>query len=476
MCLPTTGACDIAASAEAPVIAVEDITKNVQIPAKATNSGLKVAYYPASTIDQDFYLKFTLSGGAIWKSDAATDNMSLEYTPGGLDDAPATTGPSVAPDDPSTIFYYIGAKTNNVKNDGSFTFSFSVYDKSAVLSSSGSSIELSVSLELAANTAKKLDTAVGSQQVPILKSDEGQTVTISTTGMEAAKIDVTNDSLTFTLQNKSSNIAKLGEVSFTTSTSTMKAANVSDPWTFAADFVKAASVMIVSAPFNASIANGLVYIDNGDGVYDEADDFIATKVEADQATWTLDGTGAGDLVAACVGGCDIVVEVDAETSIEPLSEAPTAIVGIDYDSGYQKSLKKKLLHIKRNGAVCTLYNVIGEGGADLLSVRITNDSSREGIVWGTLRGMDGKALFTQEPLVGTADALFTDSLKPHQSVRITEKDLVKLAPTFAGKRGTLTLSSNIPADSMEVFGLVRNKNGGPLMNLSTGASSNGCED
>jgi hypothetical protein len=133
----------------------------------------------------------------------------------------------------------------------------------------------------------------------------------------------------------------------------------------------------------------------------------------------------------------------------------------------KKEANKKLAYIKRNGSVCTLYNIPNAAAVDELSIRLTNTGSKEGGVRGTLYGLDGVPIFNGVVLV--------DTLLPYTTVRLSADDVKTAAggTDWAG-RAVLTLSSTISEGSLEVFGLVRNKAGGPLMNLSAGATGNGC--
>jgi hypothetical protein len=233
-------------------------------------------------------------------------------------------------------------------------------------------------------------------------------------------------------------------------------------------------LLISTAPLNASVTggNGRVFIDLiPNGVYEEGD-LLAETVTDTEATWNFDTdtmTHETDgVVAKCSNGCDIIIEADGQTQIQAQAEAPLATANTTIASK-TKASTGKLLHIKRNGSVCTLYNIPNTAAVDELSVRITNMGNKEGVVLGTLRGLDGTAIFTNGTLV--------EALAPNTSTRIDANALKTLAggTDWAG-RAVLTLSSTIPEGNMEAYGLVRNKAGGPLMNLSTGASGDGCDN
>jgi hypothetical protein len=254
-----------------------------------------------------------------------------------------------------------------------------------------------------------------------------------------------------------------------------KQANLSTSWSFANAIAATGDVSVSSAPFNASVTGGTgrVFIDsNNNGTYEEADDFIADEVTDSEATWSLDKTQIGALVVGSSGcpdgGCNIVIEADGTSQIQQNAEAAIGSATFIVDSK-QRTNVGKLLHIKRNGSVCTLYNIPNTAAVDILSVRVTNMSNKEGLVLGTLRGLDGTVIFTNQTLI--------EALAPNATARVDADALKTLAGgiDWAG-RAVLTLSSTIPEGNMEAYGLVRNKAGGPLMNLSAGASGNGCDN
>jgi hypothetical protein len=171
--------------------------------------------------------------------------------------------------------------------------------------------------------------------------------------------------------------------------------------------------------------------------------------------------------AAVADKCAIVIQADGTTTIEDHPSAPTAMLNIKYATG-AKEFSSKLLQIKRNGTVCKLYNIPASNAVDALSIRVTNTSRQAGVVKGTLQALDGTTIFTNQDLI--------PALASNATVRVDAAALKVLAGgTDWTGRAVLTLSSNIKDGSLEVFSLVRNKAGGPLMNLSGGASGNGCD-
>jgi hypothetical protein len=253
---------------------------------------------------------------------------------------------------------------------------------------------------------------------------------------------------------------------------TVKEKNLSTPWKFTDSLAVTGNLIVSPAPFNASITGGTgrVFIDiSGDGQYNEGDaDLLAEDVTDSEAKWSIDSGAMKALVDNCPSGCKIIIEADGTTQIQAQTEAPVATTSLVVSSKARTD-SSKLLHIKRNGSVCVLYNIPNTGAVDELSVRVTNMGSKDGVVLASLRGLDGKDIFTNQTLI--------DALAPNATSRIDAAALKGLAGgTDWSGRAVLTLSSTIPEGGMEVYALVRNKAGGPLMNLSAGASGNGCDN
>jgi hypothetical protein len=170
-----------------------------------------------------------------------------------------------------------------------------------------------------------------------------------------------------------------------------------------------------------------------------------------------------------------MVVADGTTSIATLSDPPTAILDMTYTSGgTKKTYKGKLRHIKDNGTKCTLYNIpdgtAGRGSLDGVSVRFTNKSTtRTGTIFGDLIDEKGVSIYGARKTLATVE--------PSATVRLNSGEGGDLDLTFgqynwAGQRAKLVITSDL--QDVEIFGLVRNVQGGPSMNVSTGATGNGC--
>jgi hypothetical protein len=229
------------------------------------------------------------------------------------------------------------------------------------------------------------------------------------------------------------------------------------------------SITIEDGNFSASgkPSDGMVYVDT------------ATKISADEFTnatlakWALDTADFNALLAA---GSDrnIVLSVNSTTEIfENRQTQPRGTLVITFGSGNSVTRTAFLRHLKKNGTVCTLYNIPPSDALDIVNIRITNDSATvSGFVKGKLRDMDNKLIF-QKTVVEQG------GLEPHQTVRLQMSDLTADGSSWTG-RAVLTLESNIPHPKMQVYGLLRAREATgfpetPLMNMSTGATGNSCD-
>jgi hypothetical protein len=420
-------------------------------------------------VTDNFNMTFTLSGGATWGDDLGSSALNCS----GCDDYPTSPTISIVDggaDSDETVTFLITGDTK-AEADDVFTFSFSISDTGGVLGTSGGEVKLSTAIHTTFGDFQlEAGVASSAKTVPLVTSKDGLAVSFSAAAAGSSKIDVSQGNLMF-LSNSGTNTtsAILGQI-VVSDDGNAKQVDLSQDWSFGDATAATGDIVVSTAPFNASIADpGRVFIDTtNNGEYNEDDDFIADEVGDSEATWSLDKAQIESLTNCPEGGCDIVIEADGTTQIQPNAEAPQASATFIVDSK-QRTNVGKLLHIKRNGSVCTLYNIPNSAAVDTLSVRITNMGNKEGVVLGTLRGLDGVEIFSNQILVA--------ALAPNATSRIDAAVLKDLAggTDWAG-RAVLTLSSTIPEGNMEAYGLVRNRAGGPLMNLSAGASGNGCDN
>lgn len=462
---------DLDTPASVPEIASEEISPNGSSTPLGTGN-LKVKYQTSGSINADFNMIFTLSGGATWGS--ALSSGSLVGNPVGT---PAITRVSGGTTSDTSVTFLIQAGTTAVTNANTFSLAFTVADKTGVLATAGGDIKLTANLVTTfGNVTVDSGTPAADKEETIIKSKDGELVSLTAEAKGSYLIDVAAGGLSFVSSSGSSSAtAKLGTILLKDNGA--KKADLSTSWTFSTSAQTGGSFLISDAPFNASITggSGKVFIDvNNNGTYDAPasgsfdKDFLATDVTDSSAEWAFSAAALTGLASSCgTTACSIIIQADGTTTIQENSSTPTASFSIKYPNG-ERETSSKLLQIKRNGTVCKLYNIPASNAVDELSIRVTNTSNQEGIVKGTLQSLDGTTLFTNEDLI--------TALAPKQTVRVDAAALKTLAGgTDWTGRAVLTLSSNIKDGYLEAFALVRNKAGGPLMNLSSGATGNGCD-
>jgi hypothetical protein len=196
--------------------------------------------------------------------------------------------------------------------------------------------------------------------------------------------------------------------------------------------------------------------------------------------WTLSAPQLSKFYSADgTAKVDIVLQADGTNVIEEQAEAPQALLEITYGGGVKEAFKRNLIHIKRNGTVCSIYNVPSKDAMDEGNIRITNTSGKNDIkVSGSLRDKSGMYVFRNQVLsdkLAANETLYIPSAELCDSTKYpktSEWTTAKGDVCFDG-RGVLTINSD--SNSLEIYGLVRNKAGGPLTNMSVGATGNGCD-
>jgi hypothetical protein len=251
---------------------------------------------------------------------------------------------------------------------------------------------------------------------------------------------------------------------------------------------------ITDGPFSASTGPNQVFLDNdGNCQFDTATvppSVAANSVTNNKAEWTLlNGIQLTALYQPAGTGMHVCVIADGVKTIEEQAKAPSATLQMGA-TGQTATVYPpgRLRHLKENGTKCTLYNVPDgtETGTtlstDVVSVRITNTSKNPGRLFATLYDQSGKPLYTPNKRVSLGD------IAPYQTLRYytgqenmdgysVDKDLTTLGIVghWVGQRATLIIASDLNEEDISIFGLVRNRHGGPNMNMSTGATGNGCD-
>jgi hypothetical protein len=256
------------------------------------------------------------------------------------------------------------------------------------------------------------------------------------------------------------------------------------------------ALTITSGQFNASItgSSGSVYIglpgESGGTISTNSNKIEATSVTSTTATWELSDT---DLQAITANSSTtqrpvIVIETDGTNAVNLEENPPEATLTIDYKD-YQQDITygpTELADFRQDGTTCWVYNVpppSSEGVADVMNLRITNDSaSVSGEILGTLYPMNGDTTSLTNPIFSGINLLGEGvELGAYQTVRITADDIAALGGDTpyvwwedGGRRGSLLISTTLP--KLEILVLMRDGNTGIVSNLSTGASGFACQN
>jgi hypothetical protein len=285
------------------------------------------------------------------------------------------------------------------------------------------------------------------------------------------------------------------------------------------DNASGATFTITHAPFNASIghtvpdlatatdeqlAEVMVFLDlDGNNVFD-ATDIPADTVDTTTASFTIDGpasdTGselerllnatdstsrtnvAGLLSGSRLGCVAVVFKASGNDEIKTHDVPPTGKLTLAFENGgVQKTFSGKMNHIKRSGTVCVLYNIPGPNSIENANIRVTNKTATpDGTLIGTLRLPDGTEIFTDYDILTAAGLGLIGS---NQTLYFNTDTLNTIAQSASNPNGAWTdgwarailrLETNL--NTVEMMALIRDDDvlGAPLMNMSTGASGNGC--
>ncbi len=417
-------------------------------------------YTLAEAIPADIYVTFTLSAGT-WGSRLASSDLILtssSSTPVSIVDQGQT--------DQSSVQFLVASGNNSLSPGDKLKLKFKVGGVAGVLSVAGTPIKLDVVFA----------TASGGTSVP----DEPKSISVASSGVGAeielkkdqtageVAIDVARGGTVF-LGGLDDTTVSLGTVNISDPTNKLKNKDGANNWGFTAS---EGTLTIRDGIFAASTPE-TVYLDlvspkteyNPPTATSSNGDIKADSVDATEATWTLTSDELNQIYASTTA-VPIIVKANGTSIINEEGNPPNATFTIKYQTDAVYS--GKLRHIERNGMVCKLYNIPNPDATDAVSIRITNKTALTGLVLGTLTAMDGTALFTNAPLI--------EALVPQSTVRLGVDDLVAKLPegttTWAG-RAVLTVNSDLI--DIEILALLRNKAGGPLMNMSLDASGNACD-
>jgi len=343
-----------------------------------------------------------------------------------------------------------------------------------------------------------------SDDLILLSTAVGATVSFKSDGEE--KIDVAESGTKFTIKtDPTGKSASIGELNITDASA--KGTDLTTDWSFTGTSGKKGTLTISSGSFAASLDHDeddankvLVFL--GTDCSDSTNSIPATRVDNETtATWDLENSNLNDIAIATANTTSdsnykicVSVANDNQTAINETKEPPKALLTLEYGGSSELSYDGALRHLKRNGTICTVYNVPHVNASDEGNIRVTNRSGRTGTLTGSLRGKDNVYVFENLNLLndydtylatfGKAAEVPNGEIKNNQTVRFTPEYFQWLAKLndddteglWAG-RGVLNIGSDL--SKMEVFLLLRSKpvdgvTTYPLLNLSTGATGNGC--
>jgi hypothetical protein len=350
-------------------------------------------------------------------------------------------------------------------------FAFDVDDLNAFQTTNGT---VTLTIEAEARSGNFSPMSLGSRTIDLARSDSALAVTIrANTEPQTIAVDVAQNYLKFIKGSANTQVVSLGDVILEPKTG-VKSYNGSDNYSATTNAGKSGTFTVNNGIFSASKGTNAVFLDlNGNDIFD-GNDIVGVVNSDTTATFALSNANIDNLIASKAVPPRVMVTVDGTTPIATLPDAPQALLEISFGEGKPKPYPGKLRHIKDNGTKCTLYNIpdgtAGLGSLDGISVRVTNKSKdRTGTIFGELFDEKGVSIYGSRKTLST--------IEPSATVRFNtgeggDLDLTYGQYHWAGQRAKLVITSDL--QDVEIFGLVRNVQGGPNMNVSTGATGNGC--
>lgn len=473
---------------ESQSVASEGVDKNGGSPSPLPNTANGGAgdvttwfeFQRSANIIFNIYIDYTLTGATF-----NADLVAPEFTSNFNTTTAAITLIKGGKADDNTVRYLLQASKSNIKTNNEvgdataalreedrLVLSFSVKDVEGLANNSGA-IKLKAEWGAADVTFVPSDSA----SVTLFESKPGVTVIIADID-SPAKVDVTKGNKKFVGGVGGSETAIiLGTVAIASDSTYSLVDGAVDGGTF----------VVVGGPFSASTGENQVFLDiNGsDCVFTEESDVAAT-VDGDEATFELEDTHIIAMDDSTTNVC-VVVADDNETDINDTKDKASGSLTIDYPDK-SETYVGRLSRTKRNGTSCSLYNVPHKQASDRGWYRFFNKTNVDSTVWGSVRDRDGtRHLIDQELGIAKANGTLVVNSDQLHDYAIAQTGAAAENP-WAG-RAVLTINSN--STKMEAYGMLRAKNTsnvlvpagvttpsaniGPLINLSAGATGNGCE-
>jgi len=458
-----------------PSVAMEMFALKAPDAMPSTASGFETTYTldlgtdandDPNKVQKAFYISYELTGGK-WESEPSSASIELvRRTDSTMTNKPTISFVGVSE---NTAQYLVLADVGDKTVESGDKILFKGFKvNNTELADPDKNVQLNIKLEDTAGG--EIDTA---STLTLIESGAGTTVSVSTGNDEDAMIDVAQSGKKFTARTGySTTAANLGTITIAYPGTRMKDYDLTTDWEFGGtNGVTGGSLTVNNGPFAAS-TKALVFLElDGNDCVKSGTDIAATSVSGNTASWTLTAAQLKDNLFG--NTANICVTVDGKTTINEADNAPKAKLVLNYLHHTNIPYEDSLRHIKKNGTICSLYNVtdVQTVAYDNTNIRIINRSATAGKLTASLRDGEGTPVFTDVDL-GT--------INPRQTFTLNSSGLEAKAKQqgHSGKwgRGVLTISSDLI--SMEVFGLVRNTNpagNGALLNQSQGASGNGCD-
>jgi len=233
-----------------------------------------------------------------------------------------------------------------------------------------------------------------------------------------------------------------------------------------APYIMSTATLTIGGPLVAKVKNVGLY----GGTFAAGCQTVSTVPLAVPTTTTGGGniTLSNIPIATAVVGVDICANVDGNTTLD--NGQLTAVLTGGGVSNFAPDLgaEANIVLVGINGARVRVLNIPPATAGDQAFIRFYNTSSQNAVVRGTLFGMDGKVL-------GTENSVLVSELKANSVVML---DAPKLAaavgggtpiPAWSG-RAWLLVQAEIDKELFKVVGLLRTPTN-ILVNLSTDASN-----
>ena len=419
-------------------------------------------------VKKAFYIEYTLTGGK-WNNDPSSNSIELQDNAGAVrTDATAPTVSFVGVSETTAKFLVLADSTKFVnKNDKLVLINFQV--KETGLATAGEKVQLGITLE--DTSGGEVDAA---NTLTLVQSGVGTSVSFGTGDDSDVEIDVGQGGAKFTGGKYGTYAASLGTINIQYPGTKMKDYDLTTDWDFAgANGVTSGTLNISNGPFAASTPANSVFIEiDGDNCAFTTGDLPGAVSGGTTASWTLTQAQLVGLLGQGAKKICVTVASTNTAAINQTDEPPKATLVLKYVHNTTGiSSEDKLRHIKKNGTICSVYNVTDATKLDNSNIRVINRSTQSGTLTASLRDQDNNEVFKNVNL-GT--------IKPNQTKTWNSQQLAEIAKGqgHSGEwgRGILTIGSDLI--NMELFALTRNTNPAgskALLNMSGGSTASGCD-